>query len=159
MYTFKYNSPIGDIFISADNENILEISFNKNEDFIEKDNELIKLAVKQLNDYFYQGKKNFNLPLKITGSDFEKAVYNSLLAIDYGKVRSYKEIAQSVNSDKAYRAVGSACNKNKFIIVIPCHRVVASNQNLHGYAGGLDAKAKLLKLEGLGITKDKVLAK
>lgn len=159
MYTFKYNSPIGDIFISADNENILEISFNKNEDFIEKDNELIKLAVKQLNDYFYQGKKNFNLPLKITGSDFEKAVYNSLLAIDYGKVRSYKEIAQSVNSDKAYRAVGSACNKNKFIIVIPCHRVVASNLNLHGYAGGLDAKAKLLKLEGLEITKDKVLAK
>ena len=109
---------------------------------------VIDIAAEQLDEYFSGKRKKFNLPVKIKGTDFQKAVYNCLLEIPYGKTKSYKEIADIIGHKNAYRAVGSACNKNKILIVIPCHRVIASNKGLAGFALGLDIKKQLLKLEG-----------
>lgn len=152
MFYFKYKSKIGDLYIYADNQDILEISYYKNkEDCIEKETKLIKKAYDQISEYLDNKRKSFDLPLKIQATDFQKEVYDYLSKISYGKVKTYKEVAKAINHKKAYRAVGSACNKNKFSIVIPCHRVISSSNKLLGYAGGLDKKEALLKLEGLEI--------
>lgn len=104
-------------------------------------------AAAQLTEYFAGGRKNFDLPLSPMGTPFQAAVWNALLKIPFGEARSYGEIAIAIGNPKATRAVGMACNRNPIWIVIPCHRVVGSNQKLTGYAGGLGIKQKLLELE------------
>ena len=96
-------------------------------------------------------------PLKINATKFQKEVYFDLLKIPYGSVKTYNQVATSINNPKANQAVGSACRKNKFIIVIPCHRVIASTGLINGYAGGLKAKTFLLKLEGLQVKDNKII--
>lgn len=157
MYYYKYKTRIGEIFISSDESFLLEVSYSKNNDYIEKETVLIKKALIQINEYLEGSRKVFDLPLNIVGTDFQKAVYTSLLEIPYGEVKSYKQIAETINRNKAVRAVGSACNKNRFSIIIPCHRVIASSNKLQGYAGGLKVKKDLLELEGLTIVDEVVL--
>jgi methylated-DNA-[protein]-cysteine S-methyltransferase len=106
-----------------------------------------KEITKWLKDY-YQGKKPKNfVPKNIHGTAFQKKVWTALTKIPYGKTATYGEIAKKVGSPKAFRAVGGACNKNPYAIVIPCHRVIGSNGDLTGFAGGLKMKKKLLDLE------------
>ncbi len=102
----------------------------------------------QLKEYFNQERKVFNIPLFLNATEFQNKVYSALLNIEYGSTKSYKDIAVEINHPKAYRAVGLANNKNPIPIIIPCHRVIASNHNLTGYAYGLDMKKRLLNLEG-----------
>ena len=85
--------------------------------------------------------------LEITGTDFQKSVWQELINIPYGETRTYKEIAQKINNPKALRAVGTAIGKNPFFIIIPCHRVIRSDGKMGGFAYGLDVKEKLLDLE------------
>lgn len=106
----------------------------------------------QLEEYFNQERKVFNIPLFLTATEFQKKVYSALLNIEYGSTKSYKDIAVEINNPRAYRAVGLANNKNPIPIIIPCHRVIASNQKLTGYAYGLDMKRRLLNLEGCFLT-------
>lgn len=144
---YKYNSIIGDIFISADENSLLSVKF-VNHNFIEnKENKIIRQTIKQLDEYFNGKRKKFELPLNPKGTEFQKKVWLQLMNIPYGKTSTYKDIATLIGNTNASRAVGNANNKNPIAIIIPCHRVIGSNNKLTGYAGGLDKKEKLLNLE------------
>lgn len=143
---FSYDTKIGRITISADEENILEVSLRELEGEV-KETLLIKRAFEQLNEYLDGKRKSFELPLAPKGTDFQKQVWDALLKIPYGKTASYKDIATAIGNKNACRAVGMANNKNPIMIIIPCHRVIGSNGNLTGYAGGLNIKKQLLDIE------------
>lgn len=145
---FSYKTPIGKIFITQKGDFISSISIKKpNCEKIETD--LIKETYRQLSEYFEKKRKTFDLPLLIEGTDFQKNVWNELLKIPYGELKTYKEIAENIGKPKAFRAIGNANHNNKFLIIIPCHRVINTNGSLGGYALGLDIKRKLLKLEDI----------
>ena len=103
----------------------------------------------QLKEYFKGKRKEFDLPLEIEGTDFHKKVWNELLKIPYGKTISYKELAIRLGHEKVIRAAAKANGANPLPIVIPCHRVIASDGSLVGYGGGLKIKEKLLSIEGI----------
>jgi methylated-DNA-[protein]-cysteine S-methyltransferase len=102
----------------------------------------------QLKEYFAGTRKEFDVPLDIEGTDFQKRVWNELQNIPYGKTISYKSLSEKLGDVKAIRAVGKANGQNPIAIIIPCHRVIGANGSLVGYAGGLAIKEKLLHLEG-----------
>ena len=102
----------------------------------------------QLKEYFAGTRKEFDVPLDIEGTDFQKRVWNELQKIPYGKTISYKTLSEKLGDVKVIRAVGKANGQNPIAIIIPCHRVIGANGNLIGYAGGLAIKEKLLHLEG-----------
>ena len=102
----------------------------------------------ELEEYFAGKRREFTFPLDLRGTDFQLACWRALLAIPYGETRSYAAIARAVGKPNAFRAVGMANNRNPIAIVVPCHRVIASDGTLCGYGGGLDVKRKLLELEG-----------
>jgi O-6-methylguanine DNA methyltransferase len=104
--------------------------------------------VTELEEYFAGKRRQFTFPLDLRGTDFQLACWHALQAIPYGETRSYANIARAVGKPNAFRAVGMANNRNPVAIVVPCHRVIASDGTLCGYGGGLDVKRKLLELEG-----------
>lgn len=106
-------------------------------------------AVRQLEEYFSGRRRRFDLPLRMAGTPFQRAVWAFLLTIPYGRTYTYKEVAEALGRPGAARAVGSAVGSNPISIVVPCHRIVASGGKLGGYGGGLDAKRFLLDLEGI----------
>jgi methylated-DNA-[protein]-cysteine S-methyltransferase len=108
---------------------------------------ILKQAVCELEEYFLGKRTQFNLPLEMSGTKFQKQVWTQLSKIPYGKTCSYKDVASRIKNPKAMRAVGTANGKNPFCIVIPCHRVIAADGSIGGYTGGLDIKVKLLTLE------------
>lgn len=112
-----------------------------------KNTPLFKNIFKQLDLYFDGKLKKFDVPLKLDGSPFQMKVWQALTKIDIGEVKTYKEIAKIVGNEKAYRAVGGACNKNKLPIFIPCHRVAGFGDDLKGYAYGVELKKVLLQIE------------
>lgn len=102
---------------------------------------------RQLKAYFAGKLDRFSLQLNFTGTDFQKKVWRALTTIPFGETRSYAEIAKQIGHPAAVRAVGAANGRNPISIVAPCHRVIGSNGKLTGFAGGLEAKALLLRLE------------
>ena len=146
---FCYDTEIGRIKISEKDEKIIGLVFSdyKKEDEIEKETELIKKAYTQLEEYLSGKRTEFNIEIEMIGTEFQKKVWKELLNIPYGETRSYKDIAIAIGNEKACRAVGNANNKNPIAIIVPCHRVVGSDGSMTGYAGGLDIKEKLLKIE------------
>lgn len=102
---------------------------------------------KQLNEYFSGQRQVFDLPLDFEGTEFQQKVWQALLTIPFGETRSYKQIAEQLGNVKAVRAVGAANGKNPISIIAPCHRVVGANGKLVGFAGGLENKDILLKIE------------
>lgn len=112
-----------------------------------RDAEKITPIVRQLREYFNGERFDFDLPLHLQGTPFQKKVWQALMQIPHGETRTYKEIAQSIGAAKAVRAVGNANNKNPLPIIIPCHRVIGSNGSLVGYGGGVDKKQFLLEIE------------
>jgi methylated-DNA-[protein]-cysteine S-methyltransferase len=104
--------------------------------------------VRELEEYFASQRRQFSFALDLRGTDFQLACWRALLAIPYGETRSYGDIARAVGRPQGFRAVGMANNRNPVAIVVPCHRVIASDGALCGYGGGLDVKRKLLELEG-----------
>ena len=141
------NSPAGVIEIAADDDHVRQIEFVKKAG-ARKGNKLTREAAKQVREYFAGKREKFDLPLAQEGTDFQQAVWRALQSIPYGATRSYADIAKKVGRPKAVRAVGAANGQNKIAIVVPCHRVIGANGTLTGYAGGLDKKEVLLKLEG-----------
>lgn len=107
-------------------------------------------ARRQLEEYFQGKRKQFDLKLDFVGTDFNKKIWNILLTIPYGETRTYGEIARQIEAPRAVRAVGTANGRNPISIIAPCHRVIGSNGKLTGFAGGLEAKAYLLRLETNG---------
>ncbi|GHU34060.1 hypothetical protein FACS1894105_00190 [Clostridia bacterium] len=101
----------------------------------------------QIDEYASGKRTQFELPYVIRGREFESSVWRELAKIPYGETRTYKQIAESAGSPRAYRAVGTACHNNPLPIIVPCHRVIGSNGSLTGYAGGIEFKKRLLELE------------
>ena len=143
---FRYQLEF-ELLIIEKNHKIYAITTHENYDYILEETSLIKMAAKQLDEYFNGKRQQFDLPLDLTGTIFQTKVWQELLKIPYGQTKSYKDIATAINNPKAYRAVGMANNKNRIMIVVPCHRVISSDNKLTGYAGGLEKKEFLLNLE------------
>ncbi|WP_268796512.1 methylated-DNA--[protein]-cysteine S-methyltransferase [Pseudomonas huanghezhanensis] len=110
-------------------------------------------AALQLGEYFVGTRREFQLDLDFTGTDFQKAVWQALLTIPFGETRTYSQIAQQIGTPAAVRAVGAANGKNPLSIIAPCHRVIGMSGELTGFAGGLAAKALLLRLEGCDLSR------
>jgi methylated-DNA-[protein]-cysteine S-methyltransferase len=148
IYYDIYESPIGKIKIIANKLGILECDFVDEVNLPDiSHNEHTVNCKTQLKEYFNKERKNFDLNLIMEGTIFQKSVWSELLNIQYGEIKSYKDIAIALNNPNASRAVGNANNKNNISIIIPCHRVVGENRKLIGYAGGLWRKEWLLNLE------------
>lgn len=111
------------------------------------DHPILLETQKQLTEYFAGKRQQFDLPLDFAGTEFQQKVWQALLSIPFGETRSYRDIAEQIGNIKAVRAVGAANGKNPISIIAPCHRVVGTNGKLVGFAGGLDNKGILLRLE------------
>ncbi|MGA4845701.1 methylated-DNA--[protein]-cysteine S-methyltransferase [Streptomyces sp. G5(2025)] len=121
------------------------------ETFGERDPAPFGEAISQLEAYFAKELKEFDLPLRLDGTPFQRMVWDELLRIPYGEIRTYGELAENLGKPGASRAVGLANGKNPISVIVPCHRVVGANGNLTGYGGGLDRKQRLLAFEGGGV--------
>jgi methylated-DNA-[protein]-cysteine S-methyltransferase len=111
------------------------------------DDPILRETQRQLREYFTGKRWQFDVPLDLQGTEFQKKVWRALLAIPFGETRSYAQLAAQIGSPAAVRAVGAANGRNPLSIVVPCHRVVGANGELTGFAGGLEVKAKLLAME------------
>ncbi|HMA48246.1 MAG TPA: methylated-DNA--[protein]-cysteine S-methyltransferase [Magnetospirillaceae bacterium] len=149
------DSPVGGLKLVARGEAIAAILWEKDDPRRvklgpmeqEDDHPALTEAGRQLGAYFRGERRGFDLPLAFAGTDFQKQVWQALLAIPYGETRSYGEIARRIGSPEAVRAVGAANGRNPISIVAPCHRVIGVSGALTGFAGGLEAKRYLLALE------------
>jgi len=162
IYYTSFSTPIGRIYLAATEKGICRVSLGyKNEkEFVrEFKNSSARRPVKDLS--YFTAVKNDVLKyfsgelvsfkehcLFFDGTDFQKKVWRALARIPYGKVLTYKQVAKKIGKPNAFRAVGSACGANELPIIIPCHRVIASNGGLGGFSGGLKLKEFLLRLEG-----------
>jgi len=108
---------------------------------------LVALALDQITEYLEGRRREFDLPLDVHGTDFQRQVWAAVSAIPYGETRSYIEIAQAIGQPRAAHAVGAANRANPLPLVVPCHRVIGADGSLTGYGGGLDLKRKLLEME------------
>lgn len=146
---FSIDSPVGRIHVSSEDGKITAIEFrnpilerNSPESAIEKQ------CATELAEYFAGKRTEFTFPMDQPGTEFQKRVWNELLKIPFGKTISYHELAVRLGDPKVIRAAGTANGKNNLAIVVPCHRVIGSDGSLTGYAGGIDKKEWLLRLEG-----------
>lgn len=146
----RWRSPIGTLAVAEDGAGITDL-FLCTHDFPngmrEEATPLLQEAIRQLSEYFAGNRKEFHLPLSLHGTPFQVSDWQALCTIPYGETRSYHQIAEQIGNPKACRAVGMANRNNPVMIVVPCHRVIAADGSLGGYACGLDAKRFLLKLE------------
>ena len=150
MSIFYYSSPVGILEIKSTESHITQLLFKESaKTSSENIPAVMKECIRQLDEYFSGNRKDFTLPLAPEGTTFQCSVWKALETIPYGQTISYKELAERVENPKACRAVGTANGRNPIVIIIPCHRVIAANGTLGGYAGGLDIKTILLKLEGI----------
>lgn len=150
-----FKTPVGPLKIVVSDKTLVAILWDKEklnrvklEEMTEDNKEpLILETEKQLNEYFLNKRKKFNLPLETRGTTFQQDVWRVLNEIPYGSTWSYKDIAIKVGRPRAVRAVGTAIGRNPISIIVPCHRVIATGGGLGGFAGGLDRKKILLDLE------------
>src|SRR5215831_5572935 len=165
--SYAFSSPVGGLFLAASQRGLVALEFDarlpgqqtvrpnphdlrqerKSVQFVESAEKLAPY-IRELDEYFADKRREFTFPLDLRGTEFQVACWNALLAIPYGETRSYGDIARAVGKPQGFRAVGMANNRNPIAIVVPCHRVIASDGGLCGYGGGLDIKRKLLELEG-----------
>jgi len=118
-----------------------------NADFIEQDNDILQKTRQQIDEYLSAQRKQFDIPILMVGSDFQKQVWQQLIGVSYGQTSSYLDLAKKINNKKAVRAVASANGANSIALIVPCHRIIESNGELGGYGGGLSVKKRLLKME------------
>lgn len=158
----RYHSPCGDLMLGSleDKLCLCDWALERRRDSIdrrlrkvlqagyeEKASDVTQEAARQLEEYFNGKRTVFDVPLLFAGTDFQKRVWHKLLEIPYGTTLSYGELAAQLDMPQAVRAVANANGANAISIFVPCHRVIGSNHSLTGYAGGLDAKKRLLDLE------------
>lgn len=158
-----YKSPIGELIIGSYREKLclldykyrsqrkridLRLSRGLNAIFTESNNPIIKKTIQELNTYLDGDLKKFSVSILTIGSEFQKRVWEALKAISYGHTLSYIELTKKLNIKATnVRAVANANGANAISVIIPCHRIIGSNGSLVGYAGGLNAKKKLLQME------------
>lgn len=161
-YTSLYQSPVGEILLAADDVGVIGIWFAGEKYFaycLDKENNIpretpiIKELKRWLDIYFSGQRPDFTPPIHMIGTPFQIEVWNILCQIPYGKTTTYSNIAAQIARNRGIahmsaQAVGTAVGKNNINLIVPCHRVVATNNSLAGYAGGIDKKIKFLQLEG-----------
>ena len=148
-------SPVGKLKLVASDKGLVAVLWESddpkrvplNDPLEEKSHPILVRAARQLEEYFAGKRSSFNLPLDMRGTPFQKNVWEALLAIPFGETRTYGELARRLGTPRAARAVGAASGRNPISIIVPCHRLIGSAGELTGFAGGLDAKARLLDLE------------
>ncbi len=167
LTTANLDSPVGPLFLAASTRGLVALEFdarlpgqqsirpNPRHPRAEKNGfqfqpfpRALQRYISELEQYFAGKRREFTFRLDLRGTDFQLACWRALLAIPYGETRTYADVALAVGKPNAFRAVGMANNRNPVAIVVPCHRVIASDGTLCGYGGGLDVKRKLLELEG-----------
>jgi methylated-DNA-[protein]-cysteine S-methyltransferase len=142
------SSPLGNICLSTQDGSISELRFTKEEISENPLDGLLLEAKKQLDEYFSGKRKIFNLPVVLSGTPFQYQVWEAVNKIPFGETTSYLKLSQTLGNPAAIRAVGAAIGANPVLLIIPCHRIIGTNGQLTGYAGGLDRKERLLELEG-----------
>lgn len=176
LHSTVFASPVGPLFLAASDRGLVALEFDArlpgqqttrpNPRDVRSENEhveggtkaltvrfeesavTLRAYVKELEEYFAGRRSKFTFPLDLRGTDFQLTCWQALLEIPYGETRTYADIARAVGRPSGFRAVGMANNRNPIAIVVPCHRVIASDGTLCGYGGGLEIKRKLLELEG-----------
>jgi O-6-methylguanine DNA methyltransferase len=167
LHSTMFTSPVGPLFLAASQNGLVALEFDARlpgqqtirpnpRDLraettgirFEESASALRPYARELEEYFSGRRRQFTFALDLRGTDFQRACWQALVAIPYGETRSYGDIARAVGRPQGFRAVGMANNRNPVAIVVPCHRVIASDGSLCGYGGGLDVKRKLLELEG-----------
>ncbi len=167
LFCTTIESPVGPLFLATSDKGLVALEFDRrlpgqqtirpNPRDLRSESRRVKFEHSertshpytiQLGEYFAGRRRRFDFPLDMRGTDFQLACWRALLAIPYGETRTYADIARAVGCPQGFRAVGMANNRNPIAIVVPCHRVIASDGTLCGYGGGLEIKRKLLELEG-----------
>ena len=153
MYYCYHDTPIGGLLLAGDQDALALIGFPKGSmrrdpetDWIYNEKPFAD-AVRQLDEYFAGERRDFDLPLRLSGTEFQVSVLSELQKIPYGETTSYSDIAARIGRPKAVRAVGAANGRNPIPIIVPCHRVIGRGGDLTGFGGGLDTKEALLRLE------------
>ena len=147
-----YHSPVGTLYLIADDKGMLAIENTKPENLKERKGVILHQCHAALKEYFAGNRKNFKditISPALAGTPFQQKVWSALREIPYGETRTYAQIAHAVGSPKACRAVGGANHRNPLPIIVPCHRVIGADHSLTGFGLGLDVKEKLLILEGV----------
>ncbi len=165
-YIKYYDSPLGKILLEADETGLIGLWFEGEKyyqniisnDCIEKETSVLAETIRWLNIYFDGKEPDFIVPIHLIGSSFQVRVWKILLKIPYGRTITYGEVSRQLEKELGIKkmssqAVGGAIGHNKISIIIPCHRVIGTNGNLTGYAGGIERKIKLIKLEKVDINK------
>ncbi|MDB1126101.1 methylated-DNA--[protein]-cysteine S-methyltransferase [Vibrio algarum] len=157
-----YKSPFGELILGSYDEQLCicdwryrkmrsaidkRITSKLQAQYLEKDNVVLQTVRNQLEQFFNSERRDFDLPLLFVGTDFQQKVWQQLALVPFGNTSTYLELAQGIGHENAVRAVANANGANALSIIIPCHRIIGSNGQLVGYAGGLEAKKKLLMLE------------
>ncbi len=150
IYTALHDTPLGRLKLVCNDTYLLSVEYMTED--IEKEpsvdkHPILTETIKQLDEYFSEKRHEFTLPIKLNGTEFQKRVWEELQRIPYGQIKTYGEVAASVESKEASRAVGLACKMNPLLIIVPCHRVLGANNKLTGFAIGIDKKSYLLDLE------------
>jgi O-6-methylguanine DNA methyltransferase len=155
LFCIHTPSPVGPLFLAASTRGLVRLEFESRiQDLstrkkqLQESEEALAPYLCELEEYFTGRRRAFHFPLDLRGTDFQLQCWHALLDIPYGETRTYRDIAQAIGHPQAFRAVGMSNNRNPLAIVVPCHRVIASDGSLCGYGGGLDIKRKLLDLEG-----------
>jgi methylated-DNA-[protein]-cysteine S-methyltransferase len=151
LYTGSFTTPIGLLGIVVDAQGAVKrLHFGRlDETDLYPDDAAIKPVRDQVEEYFAGDRKAFDLPLSPEGTVFQRAVWDGLLTIPFGKTLSYGQLAERVGREGAFRAVGAANGANPIALIIPCHRVVGCDRTLTGFGGGIPIKAALLAQEGV----------
>jgi methylated-DNA-[protein]-cysteine S-methyltransferase len=154
LYKFV-DSPVGKLKLVASDQALVAVLWENDnprrvrlDDPIEnRYHSLLARTEAELREYFAAKRSEFSIPLDLLGTSFQKQVWEALLRIPFGETRTYGQLAAQLGNPKAWRAIGAANGRNPISIIMPCHRVTGSSGELTGFAGGLDAKARLLRLE------------
>ncbi len=153
MYYCYLETPIGDLLLAGDADALSLVGFPEGAmrrepepDWIYNEKPFAE-AIRQLNEYFAGDRRDFDLPLRLDGTEFQLLVLSELRRIPYGQTTSYSDIAERIGRPKAVRAVGAANGRNPIPIIVPCHRVIGASGDLTGFGGGLETKEALLRLE------------
>ena len=167
LHSITFTSPVGPLFLAASEKGLVALEFDArlpgqqtirpNPRDLRSESKAVRFEiadtkmsayVSELREYFAGIRREFTFSLDLRGTGFQLACWKALLEIPYGETRTYADIARAVGRPQGFRAVGMANNRNPIAIVVPCHRVIASDGTLCGYGGGLDIKRRLLQLEG-----------
>jgi len=164
-----YSSPYGELILGSYNDQLClcDWRYRKRREgidrriengllakYVESGSPVIEETKAQLLQYFDGDRKEFDLPLLLVGTEFQKQVWKALIEIPYGKTLSYAGLSKKLGDEKAIRAVAGANGDNALAIIVPCHRILGSDGSLTGYAGGLGTKKKLLQLENASLQRE-----